>query len=77
MAIQLTSDVKIKAIAANLEALQALLIEAAKRSSEGQEQIRQGECNGAIGAVLGLDSVLDGAKVLYGALLVLHRSTPL
>jgi hypothetical protein len=75
MSTQLTADVKVKAIAANLEALQALLTDAVKLASEAHEQIRKGECNGAIGAVLGLESVFSGAKALYGAMLVLHHST--
>ena len=75
MIVQLTSDVKTNGVAANLEALQALLTEAAKRASEAREHMRKGECNGAVGAVLGLDDVLDGAKTLYQAVLVLHRST--
>jgi len=67
------SAVRIKAIAANLAALHSLLTEAAKRSREGHEIIQRGECNGAIGVVLGLDALLDDAKALYVAAVALHR----
>jgi predicted metal-binding protein len=67
------SEVKIKAIAANLEALHQLLSEAARRSAEVHEFIQCGECNGAIGAVFGLDALLDDAKALYAVAVALHR----
>jgi len=73
MNINIVSEVKVKAIAANLEALHGLLLEAAKRSAQGYDLIQRDEANGAIGAVIGLDAVLDDAKVLYVAALALHR----
>jgi hypothetical protein len=69
----IASEVKVRAIAANLEALHGLLLDAAKRSAQGYDLIQLDEANGAIGAVLGLDAVLDDAKALYGAALALHR----
>jgi hypothetical protein len=68
------SRVKSTAIAANLAALNDLLITAAERSAEAQELAQNGECNSAIGAILELDSILDDAKTLYGAALALHRT---
>jgi len=73
MSTKIQSEVKVRAIAANLEALHGLLMEAAKRSAEGHDLIQRDEPNGAIGAVLGLDAILDDAKALYGAALALHR----
>ena len=67
------SAVKINAIAANLNALQALLLVAATRSAETHQLIQNGECNGAIGTVLELDRILEDAKALYGAAIALHR----
>lgn len=63
---QSQSKVKITAIAANLAALNALLTTAAKRSAEAHELAQSGERNGAIGAMFGLDAILDEAKALYG-----------
>ena len=68
------SKVKGAAIAANLAALNDLLTTAAKRSAEAQELGQNGKCNGAIGAILDLDSILDDAKALCGAALALHRT---
>ncbi len=68
------SKVKITAIAANLDALNDLLTTAAKRSTEAHDLAQSGECNGAIGAMFDLDSILDDAKALHSAALVLHRT---
>lgn len=71
----MTNDtITIKAIAANLEALEQLLYEANVRASEAVATIQQGERNGAIGAVLGLDQTLDAARALYSAAIALHRT---
>lgn len=67
-------DVTAKAIAANLEALHLILVDAAKRSAEAHELMQRGERNGAIGAALGLDVVLEDAKALYGAAPAVHRT---
>ncbi len=66
-------SVRVKAIAANLAALDRLLLDASSRSAEARELIERGECDGAIGTVLDMDRVLDDAKALYGAAIVLHR----
>jgi hypothetical protein len=76
MHIQIPDDVRNAAIAANLQALNQLLTEAAKRVSEGYEVMQQGNRNGAIGAVLDLDKLLEDAKSLYGAARVLHLLGP-
>jgi len=68
------SKVKVAAIAANLAVLNEVMTTAAKRSAEAHELAQNGERNGAIGALLDLDSILDDAKALYGAALALHRS---
>lgn len=66
-------DVNAKVIAANLEALHFILVDAAKLSAEAHELMKRGNRNGAIGAALGLDVVLEDAKALYGAAFALHR----
>ena len=68
------SKARVAAIAANLAALNEVMTTAAKRSAEAHELAQSGEGNGAIGALLDLDSILDDAKALYGAALALHRS---
>ena len=68
------SKAKAAAIAVNLAAMNELMTIAAKRSAEARELAQSGEGNGAIGALLDLDSILDDAKALYGAALALHRS---
>lgn len=77
MNIDSQSNVKGAAIAANLAALNEVMAAAAKRSAEAHELAQGGECNGAIGALFDLDSILDDAKALYGAALALHRSKEL
>lgn len=74
MNINSQSKTKIAAIAANLEALNELMATAAERCTDAHELAESGECNGAIGTLLDLDSILDEAKALYGAALALHRS---
>jgi len=74
MNITSQSMAKIAAIAANLAALNDVMTTAAKRSAEAHELAQSAEVNGAIGALLDLDSILDDAKTLYGAALALHRS---
>ena len=67
--MNVTSESKAKAaaIAANLAALNDVMTTAAKCCAEAQEFAQGGESNGAIGALLDLDSILDDAKALYGA----------
>ncbi len=67
-------DVRNTAISANLAALNCLLARALTMTAEGCERIHQGERNGAIGAVLHIDVILDEANAIYAATLALHRS---
>jgi hypothetical protein len=66
-----------EAIVANLSAMQIFLARYASRTAEAAELMRRGKKNGAIGAVLDLDVVLEEAKALYGAAIVLHRTRSL
>jgi hypothetical protein len=66
--------VRTLAITANLAVLHSILANAAERSAEAHELILRGERNGAIGAISGLDSILDDAKALYAAAIALHRT---
>lgn len=70
---RISTDANAEAITANLRSLQVLLAAAATRSSEAYVLSQRGEFNQAIGTVLGLDTILDDAKALYGAAIVLHR----
>ena len=74
MKVRIHSDVKTDAISANLLALSQVLAEAAARSREAWELTDREEFDAAIGAVLGLDEILDSAKALYGAALTLHQT---
>lgn len=67
------AEVKTQAVTANLKALQALLAVAANQSRDACLASQCGEHNQAIGTVLGLDTILEDAKALYGAAIVLHR----
>lgn len=69
-------DVNATAIAANLEVLHLMLMDAAQRSAEARELMQRSERNGAVGTDLGLDVVLDNAKALYIAALALHGMRP-
>jgi hypothetical protein len=64
---------KVRAIASNIRMLNAILGTAATHSAEAHNLIVHGKCNGAIGALVSLGSILDEAKALYGAALALHR----
>lgn len=70
----MADNLKIAAIRANLEALNALLQEAAAHVEEATGYIADGEQNAAIGTVLGLEQSLDSAQKLLGAALALHRA---
>lgn len=63
----------INAIAANLEAMESLLYEANARASEAVASARQGQRNMAIGAVVGIESLLTDVRSLYGAAISLQR----
>lgn len=61
------------AVAANVEALNWLVREAAARTTEALHHLRCGERNAAIGTIVGVDVVLTDAIALYGATIALHR----
>ena len=61
------------AILANLYALRMTLAGALKRAEDAENAIQQGEINQAIGAVHGIDAMLQDAAALYAAALALHR----
>lgn len=63
----------INAIAANLEAMESLLYEANTRASEAVASARQGQRNMAMGAVIGIESLLTDVRALYGAAISLQR----
>ena len=75
MSTESAQGIKVRAIAANLAAMHRLLLEAAQRSAEACESIRDNNCNAAIGTVIGLDATLEDAKALHVAALALHRSS--
>lgn len=61
------------AIVANLNALYRTLESARTRADEAAAAAGLGEINQAIGAALGLDALLDDARALFTAAIVLHR----
>ena len=61
------------AIAANLSALRAILESALLRAVDAENAVMDGETNQAIGAALGVETMLDEARALFGAALALHR----
>lgn len=65
---------RIRAIAANLAALDACLREGATLAADGSRAADDGELNLAIGTVLPLERALSEAQALLGAALALHRS---
>ncbi|WP_096701517.1 hypothetical protein [Magnetospirillum sp. 15-1] len=64
------------AIAANIDALAALLRDMATRMDEATGYVRDGQRNAAIGTIIDLDRMLADAVALHGAALALHRNTP-
>ncbi|MCI0599890.1 MAG: hypothetical protein L0Y60_10275 [Beijerinckiaceae bacterium] len=66
-------SIKQAAILANLSALRATLAGALERATDAENAIKDGEVNQAIGAVHGIESMLQDALALYTAALALHR----
>jgi hypothetical protein len=65
--------IKQAAIAANLSALRAVLENALLRAKDADTAAIEGQINQAIGAALGVETLLDEARALFGAALALHR----
>ena len=61
------------AIAANLSALRATLENALARAVDAESAVTEGEINQAMGAALGIETMLEEARALFGAALALHR----
>lgn len=61
------------AIAANLSALRGVLENALLRAADADTAAIEGQINQAIGAALGVETLLDEARALFGAALALHR----
>ena len=62
------------AILANLSALRMTLAGALERAADAENAIKGGQINQAIGAALGIETMLQEAAALYTAALALHRS---
>ena len=62
------------AICGNLYALRMTLADALTRAENAENAVKSGEINQAIGAVHGIDTMLQDAAALYAAALALHRS---
>jgi hypothetical protein len=65
--------IKQAAIAANLSALRVVLENALLRAKDADTAAIEGQINQAIGAALGVETLLDEARALFGAALALHR----
>ena len=68
------TSLKNAAILANLSALRMTLAGALERATDAENAIKLGEVNQAIGAALGIDTMLQDAAAFYGAALALRRS---
>jgi hypothetical protein len=67
-------DLTKKAIAANIEAMRQMLMDAVLLASEAFQAIQADEQNQAIGAMWDLDRDLEDALALYRAAVALHRT---
>jgi hypothetical protein len=65
--------IKQAAIAANLSALCVVLENALLRAEDADTAAIEGQINQAIGAALGIETMLEEARALFGAALALHR----
>jgi len=63
----------LRAIAANLTALRAILATAMRDIDHGLEAAGQGNQNGAVGSIIPVEEQLRQAGILVQAILVLHR----
>lgn len=70
----MSPDITKKAIAANIEALGAILDDARLNLSQARAGIDAHDQNQAIGAMLDLDRKLEDALALYRAAIALHRA---
>jgi len=69
------TSLKNAAILANLSALRMTLAGALERAEDAENAVKSGEINQAIGAVHGIDTMLQDAAALYAAALALHRQS--
>ena len=63
-----------KTIAANIEALRLLIMDALLRATDAEKAMEQGEQNQAIGSMYDLEENLQNALALYRAAVALHRA---
>jgi len=63
-----------KAIAANIEVMGELLLDAVQKVGIADEAISKGEQNQAIGAMHNIEQDLEYALALYRAAIALHRA---
>lgn len=64
------------AILANLSALRLTLAAALERATEAETAMQGGNANQAIGAAIGIETLIEDAAALYRAAIALHRSRP-
>ena len=65
----------LQAIAANLEALWAILDTAMRDIGHGLEAAGQGNQNGAVGSIIPIEDLLKQATTLVQAIIILHRQS--
>lgn len=70
----MNDPVKTAAIAANLDALTAMLQDAAALAAEAKQAMDDGQRNQAIGTILPVEELLPAAGALLGAAMALHRT---
>jgi hypothetical protein len=65
----------LRAIAANLMALRAILATAIQDVDHGMEAAEQQNQNGAVGSIIPTEGLLNQAAILLQAITVLHRQS--
>jgi hypothetical protein len=62
------------AILANVSSLRSTLAAALERATEAEAIMQDGHTNQAIGAAIGIETLIEDAAALYRAAIALHRS---
>jgi hypothetical protein len=67
-------SLKVVFIAGNIQMLARFLADAYQRTAQAQEHIAAEDCDGAVGALLDLDALLQDVIALHGAVVAIYRN---
>jgi hypothetical protein len=67
------SDLSTAAITANLRKMHDLLLIAVNQSSLAEEPLKRAHLNEVFGALIGIESMLEEARTLHRAAVILHQ----